>query len=48
MSFARWRVAPEEFDRWVDVLAENDNRPEDDSAAAWPDEIPEVSLLSLY
>jgi hypothetical protein len=44
----RWLITPAYFERWVNVLADND-----DSAAApelllRPEEIPAVSWLSFY
>jgi hypothetical protein len=45
---AKWLVRAEYFDRWVNVLADNDNNPPSDSAIAPADEPAGSGLLSFY
>ena len=43
-----WLIAPEQFERWVDVLAGNDDDPEEYGLLPEWDDIPAVSWLSFY
>jgi hypothetical protein len=44
---SRWLITPARFERWVNVLADNDDTPAAELSLR-PEEIPAVSLLSLY
>lgn len=46
-SLARWLVGRERFDRWVNVLADNDNLPAG-GARLQEETLPAVSLMSFY
>jgi hypothetical protein len=43
----RWLITAERFERWVNVLADNDDAPVADVSPR-PQEIPAVSSLSFY
>jgi hypothetical protein len=43
-----WLIAPERFERWVNVLADNDDTPATPGLELRPEEIPTVSGLSFY
>jgi hypothetical protein len=45
---ARWLIKPAQFERWVNVLAENDDGPPSPCLCLLPQEIPAVSWLSFY
>ena len=44
---ARWLVKRQRFDRWVNVLADNDNLPPS-RARLQEESLPPVSLMSFY
>jgi hypothetical protein len=44
----RWLIMPALFERWVNVLADNDDMPPAPCLSLPPQEIPAVSWLSLY
>jgi hypothetical protein len=44
-----WLIAPAQFERWVNVLADNDNAPAAPESCPRPaEEIPAVTGLSSY
>jgi hypothetical protein len=47
-SLIKWLITPPRFERWVNVLADNDNTPAAPELFLCPQEIPDVSLLSFY
>jgi hypothetical protein len=44
----QWLITPAYFERWVNVLADNDDSTAAPGLLLRPEEIPAVSLLSLY
>jgi hypothetical protein len=45
---AAWLIPPARFERWVNVLADNDNTPLRPSLGLRLEELPAVSWLSFY
>ena len=44
----RWLIMPAYFERWVNVLADNDDSPAEPGLLLHPVELPAVSWLSFY
>ena len=44
----RWLITPAYFERWVNVLADNDDSPAEPGLLLQPVELPAVSWLSFY
>jgi hypothetical protein len=43
-----WLITPARFERWVNVLADNDDAPAAPEFSPAPEELPAVSWLSFY
>jgi hypothetical protein len=43
-----WLITPARFERWVNVLADNDNEVAAPELSPAPEELPAVSQLSFY
>jgi hypothetical protein len=45
---AKWLITPARFERWVNVLADNDNAPAAHGLLPPAEELPSASWLSFY